>query len=329
MTDPQTNAVSDDPRKFSEDPLPLAEALLDQSRDCVMTLDTSGRIRAININGAALLELASPAEAEGRLWSELWPGEGRPAIEEALAEAAAGRSTRLEALAPGALGTARRWRISVSPLRDGRGGIASILAVLGDITDRRQADERLAEMAHEMRHRLRNAYAVSSAITLASAREDPDHEDFARDLARRFSSIAVAQSQLLDESGGSSLPDLVKLLTDAYNREEAAFHIEALPPVMLDEQQARLVALVLGELCTNSVKHGALATGHSLAITGKHEGGALTLIWREPSSPEGDSQSCESSGFALMKRMARAHNAQFSLDLGVTELVARLVIEGV
>jgi len=50
-------------------------------------------------------------------------------------------------------------------------------------------------IALEMRHRLKNAFAVSSAITRISACASPEHQSFAEALVNRFSSLAVAQAK--------------------------------------------------------------------------------------------------------------------------------------
>lgn len=186
--------------------------------------------------------------------------------------------------------------------------------------------EALEAIVHELRHRLRNAYAVSGAIAMASARESPAHHDFASALAQRFTTLSMLQTRQLDEPGNMSLPRLAAQLTNAFATSAGAVRLGELPEVDLDEQQGRLVALVLGELCANSIRHGAMAEGSDpVMVSGRQADGRLLLTWSEPLSatPVADAEADE-AGWRLLARMARAQGGRFTCEEEDGKLLARL-----
>ena len=306
----------------------MLATVLDQSEDCVKILDPAGRIDFMNRNGRCLMEIDEFCAVAGQSWETLWPEEAAANIREAVRDALAGGSSRFDAYCPSAKGTPKWWDVQVSPVRDGQGEVFAILSVSRDVTEHHHAMESLHTMAHEMRHRLRNAYAVSGAIALASGREEAGHGDFAEALAQRLNSLSAVQGSLIDPGEGEQLPALVARIARAYDREGALIRYEGLPPVKLGEQAVRLLALVLGELATNSLKHGALRRDLPVSLSAEHRDGVLLLDWREPlaANPADRPLASEGSGFRLMERMARAHRGHFTIGQANHELVAQLEV---
>ena len=306
----------------------MLATVLDQSEDCVKILDPSGRVDFMNRNGRCSLEIDDFCTVSGQPWETLWPDEAAVEVRAAVVAALDGKSSRFDAFCPTAKGTPKWWDVQVSPVRNDAGEVLAILSVSRDVTEHHQAMESLHTMAHEMRHRLRNAYAVSGAIALASGRQDTGHGDFAEALAQRLNSLSVVQGSLIDPGAGEPLPILVARIVQAYDRDGTLIRCDDLPAVNLGEQAVRLLALVLGELATNSLKHGALRRDVPVSITARQRDGLLALDWREPletalseSASPGDG-----SGFRLMERMARAHRGSFTIAHDDCELAAHLEV---
>lgn len=307
----------------------MLATVLDQSEDCVKILDPDGRVDFMNRNGRRSMEIDDFSLVAGQAWETLWPDEAAKDIRDSMRDALAGQSSRFEAFCPTATGTPKWWDVQVSPVRDEQGEVLAILSVSRDVTERHQAMESLHTMAHEMRHRLRNAYAVSGAIALASGREDTDHGDFAEALAQRLNSLSAVQGSLIDPGEGEQLPRLVARIVQAYDRDGTLIRCDDLPAVELGEQAVRLLALVLGELATNSLKHGALRQDLPLTISARHHDGILALDWREPLAAEPErlrAPASDGSGFRLMERMARAHRGSFRIEHDASELAAHLEV---
>lgn len=294
----------------------LLGALLDQSQDCIKLLGPTGRIDYMNRNGLCIMEIDDFAAIAGKPWWELWPPESEHLVRGAVEKATAGEYARFEAFGPTAKGSPRWWEVSVSPVRDPAGCLVGIVSISRDVSERVHAREQLATMASEMRHRLRNAFAISGSLARASARAQPDHRDFAAGLSDRFAHLAIAQSRLVDRAeGGDRLQGLIPALTDAFGGGDGELSITDLPDVVVAEQPMRAIALLLGELCTNSVKYGALGSGGTVTIDGSMSGRTLSLHWTERSGlPKANATTRPGEGMILMRRIVEAHSGQLAFD---------------
>ena len=305
----------------------MLATVLDQSEDCVKILDPTGRVDFMNRNGRCSLEIDDFCTVAGQAWETLWPEEAAADVRAAVSDALIGKSSRFEAYCPTAKGTPKWWDVQVSPVRNEAGAVLAILSVSRDVTERHRAMESLHTMAHEMRHRLRNAYAVSGAIALASGREESGHGEFAEALAQRLNSISSVQGSLIDPGEREQLPALVARIAQGYDHDGTLIRCGDLPAADLGEQAVRLLALVLGELATNSLKHGALRDALPVSVTAEHHEGVLKLDWREPlAATLAAASPSEGSGFRLMERMARAHRGSFSIVQGDGTLTAHLEV---
>jgi PAS domain S-box-containing protein len=294
----------------------LLGSLLDQSQDCIKLLGPTGNLDYMNANGLCIMEIDDFSLVAGKAWWELWPAESQHIVREAIDQAAAGHHARFEAFCPTGKGSPRWWEVGVSPVRDAAGQLVGIVSISRDISERVEARERLVTLAAEMRHRLRNAFAISGSLARTSARSQPAHSAFAADLADRFAHLAVAQSRLVDRAeGGDSLRSLIPALTDAFGGGDGVLSIEDLPDVMVAEQPMRAIALLLGELCTNSVKYGALGGDGTVSITGAMAGRTLALHWSERSGlPKAEAPTRKGDGMELMRRIVEAHAGRLEFD---------------
>jgi PAS domain S-box-containing protein len=209
-------------------------ALLDNSRDCIKLLDPEGRVLYLNQAGLLVRQMSGAEDVLGRYWWELWPAEAEAAVREAHANAAAGKIWDFRGFCPTAQGAPKWWDVRVSPVTDASGKVIRILAVSKDVTDAVTNRKMYETIALEMRHRLKNAFAVSSAITKISARTAPEHQAFAEDLVNRFSSLAVAQAKLVDVAPDFPLRELISDLVGAAGVNAETFDVSLLPDCRLD-----------------------------------------------------------------------------------------------
>ena len=152
----------------------------------------------MNRNGRCAMGIDDFAQVAGMNWWELWPEAAQPLIRDAIAKAHDGENSRFEAFCPTAKGDPRWWDVSVAPLRDEAGTLMGLISVSRDISGDIVARELRESTAAEMRHRLQNAYALTSAIVLTTARGNPEREAFAREIVERLERLGIAQSLLLD-----------------------------------------------------------------------------------------------------------------------------------
>ena len=293
---------------------PIITALFQSSRDCIKILDTEGRIRYMNPAGLAARQLNAEMDVVGRHWWELWPLESHALVQEATTKGALGETTDFRGFCPTARGRPKWWDVRVSPIQEAAGEVTGVLVVSKDVTDAVTNRKMYDTIALEMRHRLKNAFAVASAIAKISARQTPEHQGFAEDLVARFSSLAVAQGKLVEASSDFPLRSLVADLVDAAGVSEDTIDVNGMPDCLVDEAQMRVIAVVIGELTTNSLKYGALRNGGEIHCEGRIEDGWLHLSWIEPLEdvPEDatEASSSTSTGLTVIQRIVSSAGGQ-------------------
>ncbi len=295
---------------------PVLAALLHSSRDCIKVLDLSGRIRYMNPMGLSARQLNAETDVIGRHWWDLWPAEAFSMVQDATTKAAGGDATDFRGFGPTARGRPKWWDVRVVPVRNNIGVVTGVLVVSKDVTDAVTNRKMYDTIALEMRHRLKNAFAVASAIAKISARQTPEHQPFAEDLVKRFSSLAVAQGKLVDAASDFPLRSLVSDLVDAAGVSEETIDVSGLPDCLVDEAQMRVIAVVIGELTTNSLKYGALRNGGAIHCKGRIEEEWLHLSWIEPlenaSEDDTETSTSTSTGLAVIQRIVTSAGGQVS-----------------
>lgn len=295
----------------------MLAAILDQSADCIKVIGPEGTVDFMNRNGRCAMGIDDFTQVAGKAWWDLWPEDARPLIKDAVAKAQAGDNSRFQAFCPTAKGEPRWWDVSVAPLRDPSGALQGLVSVSRDITADMTARQLRETAAAEMRHRLQNAYALTGALIMATARGSAEREEFARELVDRLQRLGVAQSLLLDADalGTPSLDILVRRLTEPFCGNAADLKIEPLPHALLDEAKVRTLALVLGEFSTNSNKYGALGHGGRISINGDIAAGLLTLRWSETTDLPVQAQAREgSAGLKLIRRTLASHGGSLAIS---------------
>lgn len=262
----------------------MLASVLDQSQDCIKIIDAAGKIIYMNPNGQCAMEIDDFGPIASSHWWDLWPAESHARVRGAVSKGQAGEQDRFEAFCPTAKGSPRWWDVSVSPLRGDDGTIQGLLSVSRDITDR-VADRELRETAAaEMRHRLQNAYALAGALVSTAARGgQPELIHFAEEVLGRLSKLGAAQRLLLESgSGGSaSLSSLIERMLEPFSSPSCAVIVDNLPDVTVPEDDVRALALVFGELATNSSKYGAMGHGGTVRVQAEVRDKDVLLTWAE------------------------------------------------
>ena len=161
-----------------------------------------------------------------------------------------------------------------------------------DVTGRKQAEEGSELLAGEMSHRVKNLLAIATGLTQLTGRSAASVDAMTSELTQRLTALGRAHDlvrPLPDGQGRAALlGDLVSVLLAPYD-ETAAFSGRirvAVARMGVGERAASALAMVVHELATNSVKHGALScdTGF-LDISSSIDGDHISLIWAENGGP--------------------------------------------
>ena len=297
-------------------------AILEQSHDCIKIIGPDGSLDFMNHNGRDAMQVDDFAALEGCHWGELWPEESAPLVRNAIAQAQAGESSSFEAYCPTAKGEPRWWHVSVAPLKSVTGEVSAILSISRDISDQVRNREANTAVASEMRHRVRNAYALSAALARSLARGNEAAEDFADELGLRLSHLGEAQNLLLDVNENAPLADLMTRLVDIYQGGSEVITLGDMPDILLNQRQVQGLALSIGELSTNSHKYGALKHGLPVRVAAKLEGDDVVLVWTEEAQRAHEKTAVTSSGQGkeLMRRFLNAIGGTMQHEWGNREL---------
>lgn len=307
-------------------PVHMLAAVFEQCPDCIKIITPDGYLRYMNYNGRCAMGIDDLARYIGKPWWSLWPEEAENLIKGALDVANSGRGSTFTAVCLTAKGQPKWWDVRVSPVVDEHGTVTSIVSISRDVTNTVKDRERLETMALEMRHRMRNAYTLSGALATAAARDEPASHDFAQSLTRRYAILAAVQGKLLDLSTKTTLRQILTEIGESVAMFGRSVAIAEMPDAQIGEDAARAIALILGELATNSIKHGAMNVGGSVSITSAKTRDELVIEWHEtkPDAPDMPHPSGNGSGLTLMKRMASSLNGSLTYDWTASGLSARL-----
>lgn len=144
------------------------------------------------------------------------------------------------------------------------------IAVIEDITHRKAAEARQRLLLAELNHRVKNTLATIQSIANQSLRRAATPKDFVESFLGRIQSLSSAHNLLNQETWeGADLATLVQSQVTVGGAIDSDRVICHGPPVTLPPQIALNLALVLHELATNAMKHGAL----------QREEGRITVEW--------------------------------------------------
>lgn len=214
------------------------------------------------------------------------------------------------------LGDEVRW-ISARGQGADAGMVGGVMfGIFLDVTARKQAEESHELLAGEMSHRVKNLLAIATSLTHISRRSAKSLEEMTNDLIQRLTALGRAHDLVRpfpgSEGKAALLGDLLSILLAPYDGVEAfAGRVRvAVPRLGIGERTATTLAMVIHELATNSVKHGALSVDQgTVDVSGSCDDADLTLIWAEDGGPAVEGTP-EMRGFGS-KMIARSVAQQF------------------
>lgn len=162
------------------------------------------------------------------------------------------------------------------------------------------ASTRLKLECDEVRHRLKNVYA--SAIGLANLSLPREHST---DFAYRLRALAKVH-HFLDDDGerrlNVPLHDLLAAVLLPYQDPGAPRIVVEGPDIEVATNIAAALGLLINELATNALKHGALSVGSGqIMVQWTCCDGEMGLWWREIGGPKPDGSTEPNEGSKLMR----------------------------
>jgi two-component sensor histidine kinase len=157
---------------------------------------------------------------------------------------------------------------------------------------------------------VKNLLAMVRALARRTGTEGRSGEQYRDDLLGRLEALSVAHELAFGAGGGADLAALVGRILEPYAGDDcAAVTVAAGPPVTLTAARVQALALVLHELATNAIKHGALSVSGGRVrvgweVEGPDDARHLRLRWEERGGPPVAAPSSPGFGTRLIEAAA-------------------------
>ncbi|GGC56411.1 sensor histidine kinase [Chelatococcus reniformis] len=140
-------------------------------------------------------------------------------------------------------------------------------------------------LAAEMQHRSKNLLAVVQALVAQTARRTETVAAFEAAFAPRLGALLEAQAIISERAAGNvPLPQLLARVVASFETD-GRFRLAG-PALNVDHQAATPLALILHELATNAIKHGALGSHCGrISLQWERAGRGVTIEWKESGGP--------------------------------------------
>ncbi len=212
----------------------------------------------------------------------------------------------------------------------------SSFGVFIDVTQRKQAEEANELLAGEMSHRVLNLLTIATSLTNMTGRKAASVPDMTKELVQRLTALGRAHSLVRPlpgtEGRAALLGDLIAVLLSPYDDGGAfAGRIRTSVPRMgVGETSATTLAMVIHELATNSLKHGALSVPSGmLEITSTSDDDDLVIVWAETGGPAVASVP-DRQGYGsrvVLKTVEQQLRGELAFDWQAAGLVAKLRVK--
>lgn len=221
-----------------------------------------------------------------------------------------------------------RWvELGMAPVTSPRlAGPLLVIATFHDITERRASEERQILLAREVDHRAKNVLAIAQAVVRLE--REPGAKDYVQRVEGRIRALARAH-ELLAKDGwqGVGLKTLVDDELAAY--ENGAQVSVAGPDMVISSGAAQPLSMILHELATNAVKHGALAQPEGkLSVSWRVcPQSGLELRWEETRDPGmGDATLPGGAGLTIIRGSVDQLGGDVTFDWRKTGLACRIIL---
>ncbi len=270
----------------------LLAAIVESSDDAIVSKSLDGFITSWN-SGAERLFGFSAEEAVGQHITIIIPEDRRHEEDTILASIREGkRIEHYETVRRHKDGSPLDISLTVSPVRDSSGAIVGASKIARNISERKHAAQRQMLLLREMSHRIKNIFAIMSAVIGVSERTATTVKELTSDIRARVNTLAIAYELTLPDIGltavqfrETSLFTLVKALFAAHQGadiERASIRGQDVP---VCGTTLTSLALLLHEFSTNAVKYGALsAPAGRIEIEVRYDPD-FVLTWTEIGGP--------------------------------------------
>ncbi|SFQ21980.1 PAS domain S-box-containing protein [Tranquillimonas alkanivorans] len=200
-----------------------------------------------------------------------------------------------------------RWsKCDASPIHDEDGRIVKWVGMNADISARKEAEEQRELLLGELNHRVKNIFAIIRSLA-ARSNGHRSSEDFQKAFLGRLDALTSAHSLALESDWRQvDLRRLVEQTMRPYlDGSSESVEVDG-PALDLPARPALSLSLVLHELATNALKHGALSVPDGkvrVSWTISETGNIAHFTWRESGGPSASPPQRHGFGTKLVDRV--------------------------
>jgi len=208
--------------------------------------------------------------------------------------------------------------------------VQSVANLLAAAMRREEADRQKTLLLDELNHRVKNMLATVQSVTSVSLRNAGIDRAAARSIIERLQALAMAHDLNFRRSDALvDLRELVEIQCRPYDMERISIsgrgHAALTPSLAID------ASLVIHELVTNAVKHGALSTDEgAVEVTLSSErraGQQLHVVeWTETGIAPPAADKAQGAGGRLMKAIGSQDTFDIAREFGEDSYTCRIVI---
>lgn len=187
-----------------------------------------------------------------------------------------------------------RWTLGrATAMRGADGQIVRWIGTCTDIDAAKRQATQIEVLSRELSHRIKNIFAVIGSLISMSARQAPEHKEFASGIRQRVGALGRAHEFVRPHSEESRNPGIdttlhsliAEILSPYPAYDEGRIEISgADEPV--DDRSATPLALLIHELATNATKYGSLSNeSGKVRIATVVANDDLVLEWAEVGGP--------------------------------------------
>lgn len=188
-----------------------------------------------------------------------------------------------------------RWTLGrAMAIRNEAGEITRWFGTCTDIDELKRMEQAKELLSQELSHRIKNIFAVVSALIGLSARRYPEAKAFAAAVRTRINALARAHEFVRPHTetsrptvGSMTLHAFLADLFTAYAGPDGETRVRLSgDDATFDDQAATSVALLFHELATNAAKYGALSADDGYVDLRTHRSeDRFILTWEEHGGP--------------------------------------------
>ncbi|MCP1200216.1 HWE histidine kinase domain-containing protein [Notoacmeibacter sp. MSK16QG-6] len=198
------------------------------------------------------------------------------------------------------------------------GVVTSLSTIMRDMTEQQRSVERQSLLMRELSHRVKNTLAVIQGMARQTLRTADSPQKFADSFLGRIASLSASHALLTERDWSApSLREVIHSQLKPLLGADRTVEIAG-PKVLLPAETATQFGLVIHELGTNAIKHGALASDDGTLSISWTMGSErkLHFVWKERHSSARSYDDSETTGFGtrLLQMTAIELERRFEID---------------